>query len=124
MTLPTWSRVTRRSSASSGALVSKPTMSSWPRRCSSLRPSRVDETHACAGFSDAVGLGERPDPVGLALGLGPVDGVALDDGLVLDDVAKAVEDSDVEGAGDGGAPEQPARATARSPHVTASRRQP
>src|SRR6187431_2454464 len=104
MTLPTCSPATRSSSDSSGALVSKPTMSSCPRRCSSLSVSFVDDTQAAEGSWDAVGLADGVPPAD--------DGpFAVDGGLAGEEV------------GTGGAAEQPARTRATRPDVvTAIRR--
>jgi len=89
-------------------------MSSWPRRCSCVSPSRVDETHAAEGSWDAVGLAERADAVAEAeVGAD----VAGEEGPDADGAP------DDEGTGAGGVEEQPARASATTPEVvTAIRR--
>src|SRR5829696_8964064 len=57
MTFPTWDSTMTSSRDRSGALASKPTMRSWPRRCCGVRPSTVSATQAAAGSAGAVGLG-------------------------------------------------------------------
>src|SRR6478735_8716302 len=103
MTLPTCEPPTRSSSEPSGALVSNPTMNSWPGRCAGVMDSTVDDTQAAA----ASWLGEGD----------AVLGVALDGALV---VAAGGVAAEVPLAA--GSPAHPASARAASAEVVTARR--
>ena len=75
MTLPTWLSSISSSSAVSGALVSKPTMRSWPSRWSSVKDPYASLTHVAPGACvvAAVVAGPASAPVSVAVSVAFAD---------------------------------------------------